>query len=553
MLRYKLIFVNEAISSEDFARQAGVHASQIREYLQKLKIPEIISLINAEKLAQQLQNVKIINSKNIETKIASFKKIIGKNQKIPVISIMGHIDHGKTTVVDQIMKTHFVDKEAGGITQNISLYKIKHKDKEFFLIDTPGHKIFSDIREFILKNTDILLLIVSADDGVSEQTEEILKQSIDVEKIICINKIDKFTKNPEQMEKITNKIYHRLSEFGVLSNEYGGEVLTCKISAKTGEGLENLIESIFLKTDFMDFSADPKQEGLGYVLDSYVKKGIGFVTRVLLKTGTIQTGDKFLYNTQEGLIKKILVNGNLVTSASFNDLIDIIGFTDAPEPGKEILIINEDSLRKDISLFYSNQIKNTLVLSEHTVNFILKTDNVNHLITLEKEIQNKGKIVQKSIGDVSDSEITTGRIFKCVFVLWGGFSQKTLDLLKSNNLKFICDPIIYNVLDQVDLMLAKPKEIEYTTMAKARVLKVFHIDNMCIAGCRVLEGTIKKGNLCRVMRNDAMVSEGRISSMKREKNTIAEAATDSECGIIINKQFEYFVGDEINIIEEKKE
>lgn len=550
MERYRLVFIKDKISCEDFARQSGVHVSKIREKTKLFKDPNFLTLQEGKILGKALATIKVIDCKNMQSKIASFKEVLTQTPKNLVISMMGHIDHGKTTIIDQIMKTSVAPQEAGGITQNISLNKIKIKDKEFFLMDTPGHGVFASIRKFIIKNTDLLCLIVAADDGVNKQTEEIIKQSEQVEKILCINKMDKISKDSEKKQKHLEKIYQDLSKFGVVSSEYGGDVLTCQTSAKTGDGLESLRDSILLKSDFMENFADKKQEGWGYILDSYNKKGIGFLTKILLKTGSAQPGDKFLYNGTEGIIKKIFAQGNPVKNCDFNDLIEITGFDEAPVPGKEFIIINDEILRKDYADFLRKKPIVVQEKSELEVNFILHAENANHLLTLESALKSKGKIFSKCAGELTEKDLSNAKTFDCIMVIWGNLATKHMSELNRQQIKFAQDEIIYNLIEKIELILAKPKVTEYKTVAEAKVLKIFNIKNTCIAGCRVLNGSIKKGALCRVLRNNENIFEARISSMKREKDTISEAVTDSECGIIFNKNFDFLPEDKICAIEE---
>lgn len=545
MEKYKLILVNDKISLKDIAKQAGISIQEVKKHGDNLKLKEILTLKEARILEENMGNIKIIDCKNLKTKLQDLDRVLKKDKKIPIISIMGHIDHGKTTLVDQIMKTEIASHEIGGITQNISLYKIKYKNQEFFLIDTPGHQIFSHIRKFIMERTDILVLLVAADDGVNSLTEEIVLNSKDNETIICINKIDKGTKNLET-------IYRKLSELGLTSSEYYGETLTCKISAKNGEKIDELLDCILLKSEFIEQFADKKQDGIGYVLDSKSIIGMGLVSKILLTSGTINLGDKFICGNVEGVIKRIFINNKQVVNASFNDLIDIVGFTETPEPGNKLFIINNDVLRKQLLSEMTNK-KNVQSLEENQVKFILKAENINHLSTLEQLIKNKGLIIHKSIGGVTDNEIEQAKIFKGVFVFWGDVSSKNLEILNKNKISFVHDNIIYNIIEKIDKLLAPPKEIVFEKLGTAKVLKIFNINGSHIAGCKVLDGTIKKGVLCRVLRNNEKIFEGNISSMKREKNTITEAITNSECGIIFNKNVEISVGDIIEAIEEKKD
>jgi len=563
--KHKLLLINKEISVEDLGKQLMISKVTMNNILDLIKqsrkkskpsknakIKEIENIfleelenINWNSLGL---NVKIIDMESELTILKSFNKINFSQDRIPVVSIMGHIDHGKTTLIDQIMKTQKVQSEVGGITQNISLYKIKKNDKEFFLIDTPGHETFSFLRNFIIQRTDILILLIAANDGISNQTIEIIKQSPNVEKIICINKIDLLEAHTK--EKTLNRIYSQLASLGIVSSEYYGEVVTCQVSAKKNIGVEDLIQTILLKSEFMPLKSDRDNEVVGSVLDSQMVKGKGLITRILLKSGNMKTGDKFLCRAIEGNITRIFVENKVVNSADFNDLIDIVGFKESPEPGSDILCLSNEESHKKLRDFYKSiQPKNPNLSQEFKL--ILKAENINHLTTLEKTLENKFLIIKKSIGEITDSDMDYAATFNGIMILWGKSFSKNLEILQKKAIRFISNEIIYNLVDGLEKLIEKPKEQEFEKIGDAKILKVFNINGVSIAGCRILSGSVKKGFFCRVLRGEEIIGLGKVSSLKREKDNISEAVMNTECGIVFNRNIDFKPEDKIDILEEK--
>lgn len=539
--KYLTITINKEISPEDFARQSKIQIKTIEKQMKEYGINRL-NLENTQMLVDSFDNLQIIDSSSTESIKKSLRKINHKNKKIPVISILGHIDHGKTSLIDAIMKTSKVKTEAGSITQNISLYKITKQNQDFFLIDTPGHEIFSNLRKFIIDNSDIVIILIAGDDGIKDQTREIIKQAHDKEKIICINKIDQKNINFDY-------IYSQLADLKVVTDVYGGEVLTSKTSAKTGQGIDELIDNIFLKTESLNLKSDIHQNAYGNVIDSSFQKGFGLKTRILLKTGTLQIGDHFVCENQSGIIKRIIINDKSVTEASYNDLIDIIGLEQSPIPGAEIFIIENEKIRQYL-LDEAKAQKKQKELLHNSVKFIAKANNINQLQSLETLLSKRGYVVSGSINpEISDSELEQARIFNCLVVFCGDFSSKEELKLEKHKISFIKTNIIYKVNELIEEKLKKEKEITYKKTGMLYVLKVFNIGKNCIAGCQVKEGIIKIGSLCDIIREGNIIGEGKVSSMRREKNNILEAAKGSECGIILNKKFVFLEGDSIIVKE----
>jgi translation initiation factor IF-2 len=540
---YKFVIWHENININDFVKQTSISLNSVKENIQWLfNTPDMKwTWENVEQLCDLL-SVRLLKHEN--ELLSNFKEYKGTHKKVPLVSIMGHIDHGKTTLIDALMSSNVTAHEAGGITQNISISKIKNKHGDFFLIDTPGHAIFSSTRDLITNLSDIIIVVISAEDGIKEQTIEILKNTEHKNKIICITKIDRVS------SRDFSKIYNEIMKYGVIIDKYSGETLTCTISAKNKIGIEELMENIALLNDSLDLKSCNVSPGIGQVLDSRIDKGFGYITKIILKSGKIQLKDNFINSNEEGRIKQIFINGKSVKEATVNDVIEIVGIDKMPETGSDFIIVNEEKLR-DILLTQMRKInKEDRVKNENGVNFILKANNINQMIALKNSLNLKGNVIVSEVGDINEKNIEFTKITNSIIVNFGKLKQNQMKALENADVKYVSSDIIYHILEKIDEMLSPAEEIKYKELGKAHVRKVFQIKNNNIAGCRVMDGEIKLGNLCRIIRNSEVLAITKIISMKREKDDITLAKNNTECGIIVgNKKITFLPDDEIIAIE----
>jgi translation initiation factor IF-2 len=456
---------------------------------------ELVSLIGME------FGLEVIDVSDSKKKFENFVNYEKKQQRNPLIAIMGHIDHGKTTLVERILERKVVLKEsfeeitgseAGGITQNISLYKF---DK-FLLIDTPGHNLFSKLRRKIIELVDIVVLIVAADDGVQDQTLDIIENAKEYNPcfIVAINKIDRGVKN-------LNRIHGELASRGILSNEMGGEVIFVNISARNNIAIDELLETIALQGEFLNLKTDYDREAIGVVLDSYQKKGIGCISSILIQAGKIKVGDQIVSNGERYKVKSILnEDEKQVNEAKVNDVVKIVGL-DFIEIGTRFLVINNNEQAEEFVKF-TKKIKKKVLQEEKTdMKFVLKSDSLIKLETLVQKFSEIGKVVQSSVGVINDNDIQMAKLANAVFVLWGEFNKSSINLLEKNNIKYIFSPVIYKLLEDVE-NLNKKEEQTIIENGKAEVRKIFQIKNTRIAGCRVKDGKIKIGDQCFIRRNN---------------------------------------------------
>ncbi len=535
--RTKMVIMNSTINLEKVSKESGIPLDLLKNQIktESLNYSQMIQL-------SKKYNFRVIDySRNdLIQQLQNYQK---KNTKIPTIGIMGHIDHGKTTLVDYLLKTTVTNKESGGITQYISTYRLHTKFGDFLMIDTPGHEIFTMTRSIILSLIDILVLVVAADDGVKEQTKEIVKSADKITKIVCINKIDTGQDNLDH-------IFADLSNINILSEHYGGEVFTNLVSAKTGEGINELLENIQLQSDTIELKTNNEIEGQGVVIDSILQKGMGIIWKIILNTGTIEIGDNVLISGDCFKIKNIICNGQKSQSAGVGDSIEIIGANNQPIIGSKLFVINNDELTKHVQKSLDNNQETIIENQTSGLNFVLKVDRTGKTQILKSKIAQLGKIVSASMGEINDTDVRSAKGSNAIVVGWCNFNKQSIKILEERNIKYAYSDIIYKLLDDIDILTKKKIEDLYKDVGTGNITHIFNIKGFKIAGCRIINGNIKIGQMCEVRNKDKIITRSKIVSMKREKFDIEEARTDSECGIILDsKNTQFNIGDQIIALE----
>lgn len=497
-----------------------------------------------------------VNINKISDRIKAFLEDTETNdERIPVVVVAGHVDHGKTSLLDYIRKTNVTDKEKGGITQKISIDRVD-KNGGMLFIDTPGHNVFSVMREVGFIVTDIVVIVVAADDGIQPQTIEVIEsvKNRNIAVIIAITKIDKFVGNKE-------KLYNSFLQYGLTPTKYGGDVNVVEVSSKTGEGIDTLLEIIQLEKSKCSLMYNKHRNGVGYILDSCMEKGFGIVASVLLKNGTMRTGDNFIIGKSGGKIKLLFANGKNVKEANCNDIIKITGLNVLPDLGEEIIVVNDKKLLEEFLSHRENlqQYHNTIV-SDHCfnreiINILLKTDTLTSINSLEKVLKgysNKHVVINifaKELGDISSLDVKRAEELNLIII---GFRVKTSET--KTLVKIIASDIIYDILDEINKLTNKTEIIKKETkIGVAEIRKIFTFDKTQIAGCMVINGVIKRKIICEVVRNDKVIHRGELLSMKRQNDDLKEAKEGYEVGIILNNFNNFQVNDKIigyEIIEE---
>ncbi len=500
------------------------------------------------------------------------KKLLKK--RAPVVSIMGHVDHGKTTLLDSIRasKHKIVATEVGGITQSIGAYTVyldNNKDKKIVFVDTPGHEAFTEMRARGAKATDIAILVVAADDGIMPQTIEAINhaKAADVPIIVAVNKIDKPGANPD-------KILQQLTEHGLVPEEWGGETITVKVSALQGTGIDELLEYILLVAEVQDLKANPKAEASGVVIEANLDKGKGPVATLLVQNGTLRVGNCIVVGTACGRVRALLSDsGEKIQKAEPSTPVEVLGLTEVPQAGDHFEVVqNEKEMKsivekrrekarnKRLEAMLPAHIRREAVAGEDDIpqlNLIIKANThgsaeaVSQAIAQLESKEIKTKIIHVGVGDISEADVMLAAASNALIL---GFTVKedsnALAAAEKEGVTIKKYDIIYQILEDIEktmLSLLEP-EIKQVELGKAEVRQVFTIGKTTkIAGCYVTEGKIVRSKDAVVIRNGEEIFKGAIDQLKRFKDDVKEVAQGFECGISFAKFNDIQVGDIIEV------
>ncbi|MFL1780586.1 Translation initiation factor IF-2 [Candidatus Hepatincolaceae symbiont of Richtersius coronifer] len=573
----KDIEISKPIMVQDLAAKMAEKSNILIRALEKsgifVKPESILDMETAELVIAELgQNPIVINSSLIEEEFLNFKDNEEDLVDIPpVVTIMGHVDHGKTTLLDVMRKTSVVSTESGGITQHIGAYQVKASNgKMITFLDTPGHEAFSQIRSRGAKVTNIVVLVVAADDGVKTQTIEAINHARDakVPMIIAINKIDKPDKNPQ-------KVKTELLQHNVVVEELGGDCLCVEISAKSNVGIDKLLEAILLQAEVLNLKANIKVPGKANVVEVRVEKGFGVVATILVERGTVRIGDIFVCGTQVGKIK-VMINdkGERIKIATPSMPVEISGFDGIVETGDSFVVVGSELKAQELSTYRMTKLKEkslngkatTLkeLLSQNnfdvkTLAIILKADaqgSVEAIMSSLKKIIHKDvtvRIIHSGVGEITESDIMLSKAGKAVIV---GFNaranSKAREIAKKEGIDIRYHSIIYNLIDDVKSILSGllDPEIVENIIGYAEVREIFNITKVGnIAGCFITEGIIKRAAFARLLRNNLVVHEGTLSQLKRFKDDVKQVKQGFECGVAFDNYNDIKVSDLIECYE----
>ena len=496
-------------------------------------------------------------------------------ERPPVVTIMGHVDHGKTTLLDTIRKSNVASGEAGGITQEIGAYQVECKGKKITFIDTPGHAAFTEMRARGASVTDIVIIIVAADDGVMPQTKEAIDhaKAANVPIIVCINKIDK----PGVTDANIEKVMTSLVEAGLTPEEWGGDTLVTKISAKTGKGVDELLENILLIAEMQELKANPNRYATGAVLESKMDKHVGAVATLLIENGTLRLGDPLVVGTAFGKVRTLKDDlGRNIVEAPPAMPVEITGLSSVPSAGDKFMafetekqakqIANDRSLRAKEGNADTNRAGMSLEelfgqINEglKEINVILKTDTNGSLEAVKSSLEKidvegvKITVIRSAVGGITESDIVLASASNAIII---GFnvrgSNKVVDMAKEYNIEIRLYDIIYKVVEDMEKamkgMLEPIYEEKVTGTAEIRQLFKFSKVGM-IAGCHVISGTIKNNDKARVIRDGIVIYNGFIKSLQHEKDQIKEISKDHDCGLTLDNFQDYKEGDTIEVYE----
>ncbi|MCI6788919.1 MAG: translation initiation factor IF-2 [Mollicutes bacterium] len=496
-------------------------------------------------------------------------------ERPPVVTIMGHVDHGKTTLIDAIRNSNLASEEYGGISQEIGAYQKTYKGKKITFIDTPGHEAFSAMRMRGASVTDIVVLVVAADDGVMPQTIEAIDhaKAAQVPIIVAINKMDVPGAEP-------SKVINELMQHGIIAEEYGGENITCKISAKKKEGIEDLLDAILLQAEMLELKANPKRYAFGTVLEANLDKGEGPKATLLVQNGTLNSNDYIVAGTSFGKIRRMTNEHNSVLKEALPSTpVSVIGLSEVPLAGDHFMAFPTEKQAKDIAS--KRQLKkieeeralnsgvtslddlyskiNEGMLSQ--INIVLKADSTGSAeackASLEKLNNDKVKIkvIRAAAGGITESDVLLAKASDAIIY---GFNVRPTAVVRKkaeeDKVEIRLHRIIYAMIEEVEDAIngmIKKEEVEHV-LGQAEVRNVFKVSKVgSVAGCYVIDGEVKRDALCRVLRDGVIVYEGKIETLKRFKDDAKTVASGFECGIKIENYNDVHEGDIIEAFEMK--
>ena len=509
----------------------------------------------------------------IEDKLIEKSKATGdESPRAPIVTVMGHVDHGKTSLLDYIRKAKVADAEVGGITQHIGAYQLSANNGMITFIDTPGHAAFSKMRSRGANATDIVVLVVAADDGVMPQTIESIKhaKAAQVPIIVAINKIDKEGVDIDKIKQV-------LSSHDVVAEDWGGEVMMVPVSAHTGEGIDALLDAISLSAEILEFCCVVKAPAHGIVLEARLEKGRGKVTTILVQTGTLKQGDIMIAGLEYGKVKQIVNDtGKILKSAGPSTPVEVLGLSGVPNSGDEVLVVESERRAREVADFrkikereaelqrqqvskMDNFLQKMQESNISTVNVLLKSDVRGSAQALVEALEKlstdevRVQVISSGIGGINNTDITLAATSNALVLGFNvradALARKTAD---NEGVRIEYYSIIYNLIDDVKAIMSGmlAPELSENIIGIALVKDVFKSQKMGdIAGCIVQQGLVKKDSPIRILRDSVVIYEGELESLRRFKDDVADVKSGVECGIGVANYKDVQPGDQIEVFE----
>ena len=572
-----VLLYKDGMTVGEVAEALGVGTSEVIKKLMGLgilaNVNKTLSFDDVEVLALEFnKSVKKEETQDISN-FENYELVDNEDDLVerpPVVTIMGHVDHGKTTLLDYLRKSSVVSGEAGGITQAIGAYQVKCKGKDITFIDTPGHEAFTEMRARGASVTDIVIIIVAADDGVKPQTREAIDhaKAAKVPIIVAINKIDKPEAN-------IDKVMTGLVDAGLTPEEWGGDTLVNKISAVTGEGVGELLENILLIAEMQELKANPKRYATGAVLESQMDKHMGSVVTLLIQNGTLRLGDPIVVGTASGKVRTLKNDlGQNIVLATPSMPVEITGLSTTPKAGDKFMafetekqakaIAEERSLReKDADTNRTGMTLDDLFgqINEglKEINVVLKTDVTGSLEAVRQSLEKidvegvKVNIIRASVGAITESDIVLAQASQAIII---GFnvrgSSKVMDLAKEYGVSIKTYDIIYKVVEEMEAAMKGMLEPEFEEQVTGNleIRQIFKFSKVgLIAGCHVTNGNIKMGENARIIRDGIVVYQGKIKSLQRGKDNAKEVSKGMDCGLTLENCQDYRENDQIEVYD----
>ncbi len=575
------ISVPEAITVSDLAQRMSVKGAELVKALMNMGVMATVnqvldqdtSILLVEELGHK---AKPISDDKIEEDLVEYVKYDGEElPRAPVITVMGHVDHGKTSLLDYIRKSSVTEGEAGGITQHIGAYHVETEHGMLTFLDTPGHAAFSSMRSRGAQATDIVILVVAADDGVKPQTEEAIQhaQAAEVPIVVAINKIDK---EGADVDRIKNE----LSAKGLAPEEWGGDTQYVEVSALTGQGIPELLDSVLLQAELLELKAVVDGPGKGVVIESSLEKGRGAVATVLVQHGTLKVGDNLLVGHEYGRVRAMLdENGKQVKSAGPSIPVEILGLNGTPDAGDEFVVVEDERRAKEVAEFRRNKHRENQIAKQQiakmegmfatmggekvkVLNIVLKTDVRGSLEAISSALTALGtdevsvNIVASGVGGISETDAQLAQTSNATIIGFNVRADKAAKTLVENEgLELRYYSVIYNLIDDVKAVMSGllAPDLQEEILGVAEVREIFKSPKFGdIAGCMVIEGIVYRNKPIRVLRDDVVIYEGELESLRRFKDEATEVRNGMECGIGVKNYTDVRVGDKIEVYETKE-
>ena len=572
-----VILYKEGMTVKDLAKVLGVADTDLvkKMFMMGLMI-NINSSISFEDAEVICMEYKKELKKEASVDISNFEEyeIIDNEDDLvtrpPVVTIMGHVDHGKTSLLDYIRNTHVVSKEAGGITQAIGAYQVEINGNKITFIDTPGHAAFTEMRARGAKITDIVVIIVAADDGVMPQTKEAIDhaKSAKVPIIVAINKIDKTAAN-------VDKIMSEMSEYGLTPEEWGGDTIFVKLSAHTGENVDLLLENIIALAEMEELKANPKRYAVGTVIESKLDKNKGVTASLLINNGTLRLGDPIVVGSTFGKVRTLKdCNGKDLTSAEPSMPVEITGLNEVPVAGDKFMAFESEKTARSVAEKRSvlekekkftkkavslEDLFERIESGHKEINVVLKTDVKGSEEAVKNALEKinvegvKVTVIRSGVGTITESDVVLASASNAIII---GFnvvpSSKTKEAAKNYNVDIRLYNIIYKLVEEIESAMKGMLDPEYeeVTTGEAEIRQIFKFSKVGnIAGVHVTSGVVKNNSECKLIRDGVIITTTKIKSLQREKDQVKEVKSGFDCGITLENYTDIKVGDTILTFE----
>lgn len=572
------VAIGETITVGDLAQQMSVKAAEVIKFMFKMGTPVTINQVldqeTAQLIAEELgHKVKLVSDNALEEQLAELLKFEGEAiTRAPVVTVMGHVDHGKTSLLDYIRRAKVAAGEAGGITQHIGAYHVETDRGMVTFLDTPGHAAFTAMRARGAQATDIVILVVAADDGVMPQTIEAIQhaKAAGVPLVVAVNKIDKPGAD-------LDRIRSELSVHEVTSEEWGGDTPFVSVSAKMGTGVDDLLEAVLLQAEILELTATPSAPGRGVVVESRLDKGRGPVATVLVQDGTLRQGDMALVGSNYGRIRAMLdENGKPIKEAGPSIPVEILGLDGTPDAGDELSVLADEKKAREVAMFRQGKFREVKLARAHagklenifenmgqeekkTLNIVLKSDVRGSLEALQGSLGGLGndevqvRVIGGGVGGITESDANLALASNAVLF---GFNVRAdagaRKIVEQEGLDLRYYNVIYDIIEDVKKALTGMlgSDVRENILGVAEVRDVFRSPKFgAVAGCMVIEGMVHRNRPIRVLRDDVVIFEGELESLRRFKDDVAEVRAGMECGIAVKSYNDVKAGDKIEVFE----